>query len=92
MIGEKAPAQIWLENENSGDGRLWCEDNVWDEGDATRYVRADLAYEAAKPVADGRFTGEDVDFLNNEWFVAGYEKGKADALALTAPKKETSHD
>lgn len=62
-IDEKAPAEIWLENEDSGDGRLWCEDNVWDEGEATRYVRADLAYEDAKPVAPMSTSGEMVERL-----------------------------
>jgi hypothetical protein len=39
--------RIWLEPRTADDsygseGRLWCRDNVWDEGAPTEYVRADL--------------------------------------------------
>ena len=37
--------RIWLQSEegaaNHEEGRLWCQDDVWD-GDSTEYVRADL--------------------------------------------------
>jgi len=40
-------AEIWLEPkaaEYTEDGRMWCQDQVWDKSDghAQRYVRADL--------------------------------------------------
>ena len=36
--------RIWLEICEPGEeGRLWCQDNVWPEGEATEYVRADIA-------------------------------------------------
>ncbi len=36
--------RIWLQSyEDPHEGRLWCQDNVWAEGEATEYVRADLA-------------------------------------------------
>jgi hypothetical protein len=42
--------RIWLQNaadgKASGEGRLWCEDNVWpvdeNDGEPTEYVRADI--------------------------------------------------
>ena len=42
--------RIWLQNAAdgaaSGEGRLWCEDNVWpvdeNDGEPTEYVRADI--------------------------------------------------
>lgn len=43
--------RIWLQSaadaKNSYEGRLWCEDKVWpegeDQGEPTEYIRADLA-------------------------------------------------
>ena len=54
--------RIWLQDANDADydeGRLWCQDNVWDDIDEnnppTEYVRADLhatALTAADALAD----------------------------------------
>lgn len=48
MRNNADPKEIWLEplaDKYGEEGRLWCEDNVWDEdetGPAVMYIRSDL--------------------------------------------------
>jgi hypothetical protein len=49
-------AEIWLEPkaaEYTEEGRMWCQDQVWDESDGTpqRYIRADLHDAAQSEIA-----------------------------------------
>jgi hypothetical protein len=82
-------AEIWLEPkaaEYTEEGRMWCQDQVWDESDGTpqRYVRSDLhdaaqaeiakLREALGDIAKQRTTGEMTqDDCDDADFIGGYD-------------------
>jgi hypothetical protein len=98
-------AEIWLEPkaaEYTEEGRMWCQDQVWDENDGTpqRYVRADLHDAAQAEIAKLRAAADGmaealktaVDYASDQSLgYVWYETRKGKSKALVQGDADQAH-
>lgn len=98
---EAAPDRIFLQPECAvdpyGEGRQWCEDDVWEEcGEpgceckAVRYVREDLAHQTPPATQPGATVGEAIAVKLREMF-PDWEQDQLESIANELSQAATLH-
>lgn len=90
-MSERGPLTIYLEppGEHGSEGRLWCEDNVWNEnGGGILYVSADASDSEIVRALVAQLAAAKADIENLQRSYQGWERRSAAAEAELAAARE----